>query len=377
MTRTIARALTIVGLCLLGVVIASGQTGQDPKPQMVEEVFKNVQFLKGIPVDEFMDTMGMISNAVGLNCLDCHTGDSDTSWERFAADTELKRTSRRMIEMVNTINRQNFRGERFVTCYTCHRGDLRPSSNANLGAQYGTPFEDPDDINIVPARGGPSAAEILDKYIQALGGQQRVSGLTSIVAKGTYTGFDTHHTKVPVEIYAKAPAQRTTIIHAAFADRVTAYDGRAGWVAAVEKPLPLLQLTGGNLEGVRIEAMVAFPAQLKQAFNQMRVGSTTIDDREVQIVQGTNPGQSPVNLYFDDAGLLVRLVRWVDTPIGRVPTQIDYEDYRELSGVKIPFRLISTWTDGQTTIEFTDVQVNTPIDASKFARPAAARTRGQ
>jgi len=180
-----------------------------------------------------------------------------------------------------------------------------------------------------------------------------------------------------VEIYAKAPAQRTTIIHAAFADRVTAYDGRAGWVAAVEKPLPLLQLTGGNLEGVRIEAMVAFPAQLKQAFNQMRVGSTTIDDREVQIVQGTNPGQSPVNLYFDDAGLLVRLVRWVDTPIGRVPTQIDYEDYRELSGVKIPFRLISTWTDGQTTIEFTDVQVNTPIDASKFARPAAARTRGQ
>jgi photosynthetic reaction center cytochrome c subunit len=377
MTRTIARALTTVGLCLVGVVIASGQNGQDAKPQMVEDVFKNVQFLKGIPVDEFMDTMGMISNAVGLNCLDCHAGDSDKSWDRFAADTEIKRTSRRMIEMVNTINRQNFRGERFVTCYTCHRGDLRPPSNANLGAQYGTPIEDPDDINIVVARGGPSAAEILDKYIQALGGQQRVSGLTSIVAKGTYTGFDTHHTKVPVELYAKAPAQRATIIHAAFADRVNVYDGRAGWVAAVEKPLPLLQLTGGNLEGARIEAMVAFPAQLKQAFNQMRVGSTTIDDREVRIIQGTNPGQSPVNLYFDDSGLLVRLVRWVDTPIGRVPTQIDYQDYRDLSGVKIPFRLISTWTDGQATIEFTDVQVNTPIDAAKFARPAPAQTKAQ
>src|SRR5262245_44439998 len=154
--KTIAGALTTVGLCLLGVVIANGQTAQDPKPPMVDEVFKNVQFLKGIPVDEFMDTMGMISNAVGLNCLDCHAGDSDKSWDRFAADTEIKRTSRRMIEMVNTINRQNFRGERMVTCYTCHRGDLRPASNANLGAQYGTPFEDPDDINIVPARGGPS-----------------------------------------------------------------------------------------------------------------------------------------------------------------------------------------------------------------------------
>jgi photosynthetic reaction center cytochrome c subunit len=312
-----------------------------------------------------------------LNCLDCHTGDSDASWERFAADTELKRTSRRMIEMVNTINRQNFRGERVVTCYTCHRGDLRPKSDANLGVQYGVPFEDPNDIEIVPARGGPSGPEILDKYIQTLGGQQRVSGITSIVAKGTYTGFDTHHTKVPVEIYAKAPAQRTTIIHAAFADRVTVFDGRAGWVAAIEKPLPLLPLTGGNLDGARVEAMVSFPAQLKQAFNQWRVGSTTIDDREVRVVQGTNTGQSPVNLYFDDSGLLVRLVRFVDTPIGRVPTQIDYEDYRELSGVKIPFRLISTWTDGQTTIEFTDVQLNVPIDAAKFARPLPARTKAQ
>src|SRR5262245_2293691 len=207
--RTIAFALTTLGLCLLAAAIANGQTAQDPKPQLAEEVFKNVQFLTGLPVDEFMDTMGMISNAVGLNCLDCHTGDSDTSWERFAADTELKRTSRRMIEMVNNINRGNFRGERFVTCYTCHRGDLKPKSSANLTAQYGAPFEDPNDINIVPARGAPPAAEILDKYIQALGGQQRVSGLTSLVAKGTYTGFDTHHTQVPVEIYAKAPAQRT------------------------------------------------------------------------------------------------------------------------------------------------------------------------
>jgi photosynthetic reaction center cytochrome c subunit len=374
--RTIASALTTVVLCLLGVGIASGQTGQDPKPQMAEEVFKNVQFLKGIPVDEFMDTMGMISNAVGLNCLDCHTGDSDISWERFAADTTMKQTSRRMIQMVNTINRGNFRGQPVVTCYTCHHGDLKPKSAANLGAQYGTPFEDPNE-DIAPVRGGPSAEEILDKYFQALGGQQRVSGLNSIAAKGTYTGFDTHHTKVPVEIYAKAPAQRTLIIHTAFADRVSVYDGGAGWVAAIEKPLPLLPLTGANLAGARIEAMASFPAQLKQAFNQWRVGSTTIGDREVRVLQGMNPGQSPVNLYFDDSGLLMRLVRFADTPIGRVPTQIDYEDYREISGVKIPFRWISTWTDGQATIEFTDVQVNVPIDATKFARPAPARTRAQ
>jgi outer membrane lipoprotein-sorting protein len=342
---------------------------------MVEDVFKNVQVLKGIPVDEFMDTMGMISNALGLNCLDCHTGDSDTSWARFAAETTMKQTSRRMMLMVAGINKNNFKGARAVTCWTCHRGDLRPKVDPNLAVQYSAPVEDPNDVDFINLRDLPPADQVLDKYIQVLGGAQRLTGLTSFSAKGTYTGFDTHRTKVPVEIFAKAPNQRALIIHAAFADRVTAYDGRAGWIAAIEKPLPLLPLTGGNLEGLKVEASLTFPAQIKQAFNQWRVASTAIDDREVLVVQGTNPGQQPVNLYFDESGLLVRLVRFADTPIGRVPTQIDYSDYREVAGVKMPFRWISTWTDGQTTIELTEVLPNVSIDASRFGRPAPARTR--
>ena len=80
-------------------------------------------------------------------------------------------------------------------------------------------------------------------------------------------------------------------------------------------------------------------------------------------------------MYFDDTGLLVRMVRIVDTPIGRVPTQIDYSDYRDVAGVKIPFRLISTWTDGRVTIELTNVQPNVAIDASRFDRPAPAQVR--
>ena len=137
--------------------------------------------------------------------------------------------------------------------------------------------------------------------------------------------------------------------------------------------MPLLPLTGGNLDGVKIEAMLAFPAQVKQAFSQWRVGASAIDDHEVRILQGTNPRQPPINLYFDESGLLVRMLRFADTPIGRVPTQIDYSDYREVSGVKMPFRWISTWTDGQATIELTEVQANVPIDAARLARPAPAR----
>ena len=373
--RTVFVVMGILMVCFSGITVSSVQLGQERKPQMSEELFKNVQVLRGIPVDEFMDTMGMISAALGLNCLDCHSSDSDTAWERFAVDTAMKRTSRRMIQMVAAINKDNFGGARGVTCWTCHRGDLRPSTLPNLSIQYSAPMEDPNDIQIRPGERGPSADQVFDRYFQALGGTQRLAALSSFSAKGTYTGFDTHHTKVPVEIFAKAPNLRTVIIHAAFADRVAAYNGREGWVAAIEKPLPLMPMTGGNLEGQKIEAMMSFPAQIKQAFNQWRVGRTSIDDKAVQVLQGTDPRQPPLNLYFDDSGLLVRMVRLVDTPIGRVPTQIDYSDYRVVAGVKIPFRWISTWTDGQVTIELTDVQPNVAIDVSKFETPAPAQVR--
>ena len=75
-----------------------------------------------------------------------------------------------------------------------------------------------------------------------------------------------------------------------------------------------------------------------------------------------------MNFYFDESGLLVRLVRFADTAVGRVPTQIDYADYREVSGVKIPFRWTATWTDGQSTTQLAEVQAN----VYDFNRPAAA-----
>jgi photosynthetic reaction center cytochrome c subunit len=367
----ITTAIGTVALCLLALT-ANGQTAQGQRPQMAEDVFKNVQILKGIPVDEFMDTMGMIAAATGMNCVNCHASDNTTSWDKFADDTPLKETARKMMRMVNTINKDNFKGVRSVTCYTCHNGIQRPRVVPSLLVQYGTPVEDPNEVLILPNAGGPPAEQIFDKYLQTLGGRQKLGSLTSFTAKGTYAGYDTDQVKAPTEIYAKAPNQRAMIIHAPFGDSVRAYDGQAGWVASADKPLPLMSLTGGNLEGAKVEALVAFPTRLQQAFSQWRVGSTEIDDKTVQVLQGINPRQAPVNLYFDESGLLVRLVRFVDTAIGRVPTQIDYSDYREVAGVKMPFRWVATWTDGQSTIELSDIQPNTPIDAAKFGKPAPA-----
>src|SRR5207249_6696828 len=165
-------AMGAVVVCLLADRLANGQAGQQPRPQMSEDVFKNVEVLKGIPVDEFMDTMGMFAASLSLNCIDCHTPNSVGSWENFADETPLKRTARRMMLMVNTINRDNFSGVRNVTCYTCHRGDLRPKVVPNLTVQYSAPVEDPNEIQILPVSGGPTVDQVFDKYIQALGGSQ-------------------------------------------------------------------------------------------------------------------------------------------------------------------------------------------------------------
>jgi len=373
--RTCVGAIGTVLVCLWSVAFATAQTQPQQRPPLAEEVFKNVPVLRGMPVDEFMDTMGMFAAATGLNCTDCHTTETNDSWENFAAETPLKQTARRMIVMVNALNKSSFGGERKVTCFTCHQGGQRPKVIPDLRVQYGAPAEDPNDLDIaVPNIPGlPSAAQILDNYIKAIGGIQRAAGLISYVARGTYAGFDTGHVEVAVEVYAKAPNQRTLVVHAPFGEKVSTYDGRAAWMASADRPIPLMALTGGNLDGARVEAVLAFPAQIRQAFAQWRVGVTTIDDRDVYVAQGTRAGQLPVNLYFDQqSALLIRMVRWSETAVGRVPTQVDYADYRDVAGVNMPFRWTSTWTNGQHTIVLSDVQANAPIDGTRFGRPAPA-----
>jgi hypothetical protein len=152
------------------------------------------------------------------------------------------------------------------------------------------------------------------------------------------------------------------------------YDGRSGWVTAPETvtPVPVIPLTGGDLDGAKVDADLCFPAGIKKTLSEWRVGfPTTIDDRHVQVVQGTSAWGSPVKLYFDaTSGLLLRQVRYTNVPVGRVPTQIDYADYRDVSGVKIPFRWTVTWVDGRATTELGEVKPNVPIDAAKFAKPA-------
>jgi photosynthetic reaction center cytochrome c subunit len=91
-------------------------------------------------------------------------------------------------------------------------------------------------------------------------------------------------------------------------------------------------------------------------------------------VQGTGPRGLLVTMYFDQkTNLLLRIVRYGKSPIGRCPTQVDYEDYRDVDGIKMPFRILFAWLDGRDAIELSKVQVNVPIDAAKFGRPPALK----
>ncbi len=377
--RNCLRATGVALLSLLAAGISSGQTAPNtPNTQLAEQVFKSVQVLRGISVDEFMDTMGFLSASLSYNCTDCHGNDAVDDWANFAKDTEKKTMARKMILMVRMINQTQFGNKRMVTCYTCHRGDSDPKITPNLAVQY-APAEDQDAnelelANLPASQGAPSADQILNKYMDALGGAKRLATITSFVAKGTYSGYDTDNQKAPVDLYAKAPAQMAAIVHAPLGDSVRVFDGTQGWIASPDRPIPLMSLTGGDITGANIDATLIFSTGIKQLFPMWRVADTTIDSKDVWMLEGIAPGQLPLKLYFDQkTGLLVRALRLIDTVIGYNPTQLDFSDYRIVNGIKVPYHRVTTWTDNQTTVDLTSVQLNTPVDAAKFAQPPPAQ----
>jgi hypothetical protein len=143
----------------------------------------------------------------------------------------------------------------------------------------------------------------------------------------------------------------------------------------------VIRSTGGELDGARLDAVLTFPAGIKQAVTRPVVGATSIGDKDVTIVQGiASGGRSSVKLYFDqESGLLVRQVRFADTVIGRVPVQVDYSDYRDVAGagVRLPFHIVTTWTDGQSDVLLTSAETNVAIDPAKFRQPVPPAPRRQ
>ena len=257
-----------------------------------------------------------------------------------------------------------------------------------------------DDV-LAQEPGQPAAEQIIDLYIRAIGGADRLASVKSFVGTGTSVGFGGFGGGAKVTLYAKAPDQRTLIIDytdtPGRGDTTRSYDGRRGWLRTPLNILGEYELSGGELDGARLDAQMSFPGQIRQILTKLRVSlPTTISDlpapssqssqqenfgigkdRLVDVVQGVGPRDLLATLYFDhDSGLLLRVVRYSKSPIGRFPTQIDYADYRDVEGIKMPFHITFAWLNGRDAIHLSEVHTNVAIDPAVFGKPAPARTTG-
>jgi photosynthetic reaction center cytochrome c subunit len=393
-SRLILTVAVPVSVWLVSTPLAAPQAAGQ-RSQMSDVVFKNVQALKGISVDDFLGTMGIMSASVGYDCSECHIGAGTDKVNWAADDNPKKLIARQMVIMVANINKQNFGGSLNVTCWTCHHGRDRPSTTPAMEAVYGPGSMETDDV-ITSAPGTQPPDKILDRYLNVLGGADELAKIKSYVATGSSVGFGGFGGGGHVEIDAKFPDERATFIKfdasTGRTDSDRTYNGKLGWIKTPLAVLTDYQLTGAELDGARLDAELSFPAQIKQVLTNLRTGlDVTISDlpgpssqtdnqkpgadqpmvdRLVNVVQGTGPRGMLATMYFDQkSGLLLRVIRYGKTPIGRVPTQVDYSDYREVNGIKMPFRMTFAWLDGRDAIQLSDVKANVAIDEAKFGHP--------
>ena len=357
-------------LCLLLAIAAARAQSAAPQapatagaaaPKLAEEQFKNIQALKGVPAEQVIPAMQFIAASLGVECEYCHVEHANEK-----DDKKPKVTARKMINMMMAINRENFEGHREVTCYSCHRGAAEPVGTPIIGD------EEPRSAALEGKKPGeekvamPAAEQLLDKYLAAIGGADALQKITSRVQKGTLTASGGQH--FPMDVYAKAPDKRVSIMHLQGGDSVTGYNGKDGWLAI---PGRVHVMSAAENAAARIDADLYFAAHLKAFYPKFQVDAgEKIDGHDTYLVIGRAEGQPPLRLYLDkESGLLLRLIRYAETPLGRNPTQIDYADYRDSNGVKIPFRWTLARPGNRFTIQVDQVQQNVPVDDAKFVVP--------
>ena len=354
-----------------GVIVAFGtvllsaraqnapQTADGGAPKTASQQFKNVQVLKNIPADQLIPAMQFITASLGVDCDYCHV---EHALEKD--DKKPKVAARKMMEMMLTINSENFDNQREVTCYTCHQGGAKPVSIPVISAQEKMP--EMMAGMTMNASGNPEAKTLLENYLKAVGGTAALAKITSRVAKGSVTAFGDQH--LAVDIYAKAPDKRISVMHMKDGESVTAYNGTVGWLSV---PGRVHVMNAQESFGAKMDADFAFPADVKAMYAKWETKpGEKIDGKDTWLVIGQKEGEPPLRLYLDQkTGLLVRLIRYVDSPLGYNPTQIDYADYRSADGIKVPYHWTVARPGNRFTIQVEQMQQNVAVDDAKFVAP--------
>jgi photosynthetic reaction center cytochrome c subunit len=359
------------------------------------EQYKDLKVLGDVPVAQFLPGMRVIATSLGVECEFCHLG-------KRTDETPNKATARKMMTMMMEINKSNFNGQTRVTCYTCHNGSPEPGSAAIATGLYSkegpTAFYQPtappvgatdepmsEAYRAVEAKKAADAAastptvdQILAKYVAALGGADALKKVTSRTIVST-TELSPNVRGAGPMLYVKeeqdfkAPNMYVSITQTGTGTTAKGFDGTDSW--AQNPRGGVATQTGTALTRAKRAADLNEPLDLKSEYTRMTVrGKDNINGHDAYIVLGFPDGDNPERLYFDtETGLLLRK-SWFDvTPVGAYTLVTDYEDYRDVNGVKVPF-LVKTLSvsPADTMIRHVEkVEDNAAVDASKFAKPAS------
>lgn len=358
-----AVSFTVLGfaLCLLVAnwAVANRIDNQDKKPtepdKPAEEVYKNIQVFNGLPASQLDGAMQFMSASLGVGCDHCHT----TSWESDAKTAKI--ATRKMILMTRNINKESFGNNPAVTCYSCHFG--RPHSIPLPGVELLASKPEAEPAIAKPAS-MPTTDEVINKYIRAIGGEAVIEKLKTRVSRGNLTADNrmTPPVTAAFEVYQQAPNKILTIING---QNYKGFNGVAGWV---KDNGGQRETEGKDLAEQKRDADFFKCLKLRESYPGLRVlGKEKIADREAYVVGATSVDGSREKLYFDvTTGLLIRRYVSFKTVFGTIPEVTDFDDYKEVSGARLPFTISWSRPPFASTQKFTEIKINVPIDAAKF-----------
>jgi photosynthetic reaction center cytochrome c subunit len=334
---------------------AQEKSSQHEKP--AEQVYKNIQVLKGVPASQLDAAMAFITGSLGVSCNYCHVNPFEKD------DKPAKQTARRIMRMVFDLNKGSFDGAGAVTCFTCHRGQPQPIFVPAVGQNL---WQQPDSAAKRDAP-LPGVDQILERYVQAVGGRQVIERVKSRVLKGSQVGAD--GVLVPEEVYAKAPNKLLTVTSYPKQVFRTGFNGTQGWARSSQGGRDINE---EMLAQLKREVEFYKETRLKEMYSKMAVlDRAMVGAREAYVIEATPGGDSsPEKLYFDaQTGLLLRKYAETKTVLGQFPTQTDYEDYREVDGVRLPFTIHWAIPGRVWGRQITEVKQNVPLDDAQFNLP--------
>jgi len=333
----------------------------------VEEAHKNIQVLKGMPESQLDPVMDLMKGSLGVNCGFCHVNTGD-KWEMEKDDKQEKKVARQMIQMVLDVNRTTFQGKTVVTCYTCHRGETKPASEISLPVAAARKPE-PAAAKAAPAL--PSAKEVLDRYVAAVGGSEVASKVKSLAVKGTRE--QTGGRPGPLEFYQDGADRILFVFTTPGGAVLQGLSEKGGWF---KSPRGQREMDPEAVQHLRESARLFQPLKAPASAEGLSVvGSETIGDGEAWVVERKNP-EGATRYFFDkQSGLLVRMHETVDTRIGPLPDQTDFQDYRDVAGLKLPFTIVTSDADPwhSAVHKLTEMTPNASIDKGKFDPPSAGK----